>query len=769
MSEQDELLLEFLVETKENLDHLDQELLALETSPTDSGLINSIFRRLHTIKGVCGFLDFHKLESVSHAGETLLDEIRNDRVAVSDSIVSLLLRLCDAIRKITETIEQTKGEGDTEYGPLAQELLAAAKPDEYKNVSASKGKAVELTLDDEFEAFLDSQATHACQDNVDPQIESAAPPAPAVEAVSTENLTTPQVDASESAATKPAVSSETSLRVDVELLDQLMNLAGELVLARNQILQSTKSLQDASFRAVAQRLNLVTSELQEGVMKTRMQPIHSVWNKFPRVVRDLAKSCKKQVRLEMHGKDTELDKTLIEAIKDPLTHIIRNSIDHGIEAPDKRLAAGKSAEGCITMGAFQEGGYVIIEIVDDGAGLNTDKIRERAIERGIISRDRALAAAEPEIHRLIFAPGFSTADVVTNLSGRGVGMDVVKSSVERIGGHVDISSWRGEGSVIRLKIPLTLAIIPALLLSSGGQRFAIPQPAIIELVQLNASERSGSLSWIGSYPFFKLREELLPLVFLSKHLEVVDSVDLESDQSRVVIVLDVDGCRFGLVVDEVYDTEEIVVKPLGRLIGKLPIYAGATILGDGQIALIIDPVVLAREARVDQSEAAADELAKAEVDLDKTGAINGEIGQLLLVQLTPELRAAIPLNSVRRLEEFSLERIERVGQSSVIQYRGSILQLIDVARAINPNYPTSDGGSVVVVGHGDCAVGLRVQSILDVSERISAVRPAKGESGVLSYGVIQDRVVALLDIEFLSQLGGLAPSTKSVASMEASL
>ncbi len=736
MSEQDELLHEFLVETKENLDHLDEELLALETSPTDSGLINSIFRRLHTIKGVCGFLDFHKLEAVSHAGETLLDQIRNGKIPIDDTIVSLLLRLCDAIRTIVKTIEDSSQEGSGDYTTLAAELLAAANSTEHGVAEKNTGDrsssnlnscthnhtepqtnvAKELTLDDEFEAFLDMQI---------------AEPAPAPSAPS------------------KAVVAETSLRVDVGLLDHLMNLAGELVLARNQILQSTKSQGDANFRAVAQRLNLVTSELQEGVMKTRMQPIHTVWNKFPRIVRDLSISCKKRVRLEMHGKDTELDKTLIEAVKDPLTHIIRNSIDHGIELPDARQAAGKDPEGCITMGAYQEGGYVIIEIVDNGAGLNTEKIRSRAIERGIISRERAQMASDPEIHKLIFAPGFSTADTVTNLSGRGVGMDVVKSSVERIGGYVDISSWPGEGSTIRLKIPLTLAIIPALLLSCADQRFAIPQTAITELVQFSASERAGALSWIGKYPFFKLREDLLPLIFLRKHLEVASEVDAQV-YAQVIVVLDVDGCRFGLVVDDVHDTEEIVVKPLGRLIGKLPIYAGATILGDGQIALILDPVILAHEARVEQREAAANQRAiSRQVDSANTNE------QLLIVQLTPEMRAALPLKRVQRLEEFAVEQIERVGESSVIQYRGSILQLVDVVSAIALRATPSNSGSVVVIGHGQSAIGLRVQAIVDVASEVSALRPSNGRRGIHSFGVIQGRVVALLDIDFLLGIGGV--------------
>lgn len=746
MGEQDELLNDFLVESKENLDHLDEELLALEANPSDSELINAIFRRLHTIKGVCGFLDLHKLETVSHAGETLLQAVRSNELQVDDRIITLLLSLCDAIRTIVNSIETTKSEGSQSFEDLAAELLTAAKP---PSVSAP---VKEMTLDEEFEAILAQRERGEDVGTVTPSpiavTSSSVELAPKCEPVASKKASAlePLAESSEPPSAKPATQ-ETSLRVDVELLDHLMNLAGELVLARNQILQSTKSFNDLQFRAITQRLNLVTSELQEGVMKTRMQPINTVWSKFPRVVRDLAITCKKQVRLEMYGKETELDKTLIEAIKDPLTHIVRNSIDHGIELPEKRQAAGKPSEGCISMRAFQEGGYVIVEIVDDGAGLNTEKIRDRALQRGLISRERAQAMSEVEVHRLIFAPGFSTADAVTNLSGRGVGMDVVKSSVEKIGGQVDISSRAGEGSTIRLKIPLTLAIIPALLLSCAGQKFAIPQSAITELVQLSTTEKNGALSWIGDFPFYRLRGDLLPILFLSKQLLVERSA--APNEEQVILVIDVDGCRFGIVVDAVHDTEEIVVKPLGRQLGNLATYAGATILGDGQIALILDPVVLAREAKIDQREA----LAKSDASGSAMTGATRESGQLLIVQIGKDVRAAIPLDCVKRLEEFSLKDIESVGGSPVIQYRGGILPLVDVATCLGLKGTPWSSGHVVVVGSDAMLTGLQVQAIVDVSSELAAVKPVHGKPGLTSYGVIQGKVIALLDIEYLLTTG----------------
>jgi two-component system chemotaxis sensor kinase CheA len=735
MSEQDELLNDFLIESKETLDHLDEELLALENNPEDADLINAIFRRVHTIKGVCGFLDFHKLETVTHAGETLLQALRSNELKVTDRIITLLLTLCDAIRTIVKTVEETRAEGTQSYEQLAADLLAAAQP------STTSSASPEMSLDEEFEAILAQNEAAARA----PESPMAVPPKPAMHAVA--SSPSPAMPEAPDATVSKQGAQETSLRIDVQLLDQLMNLAGELVLARNQILQSTKGFTDINFRAITQRLNLVTTELQEGVMKTRMQPINTVWGKFPRVVRDLSIACKKQVRLEMVGKETELDKTLIEAIKDPLTHIVRNSIDHGIELPEKRVATGKSAEGCITMSASQEGGYVIIEILDDGAGLNTEKIRDRALERGLITRERAQSMSEADIHRLIFAPGFSTADTVTNLSGRGVGMDVVKSSVEKIGGQVDISSRAGEGSAIKMKIPLTLAIIPALLLSCGNQKFAVPQSAIMELVQLQATKKSGALSWIGDYPFYKLREDLLPLLFLSTLLNVENQSN--DQEEKVIVVVDVDGCRFGVVVDAVHDTEEIVVKPLGRLLGSLSTYAGATILGDGQIALILDPIALAREAHIEQREAAA--VAESLKSSEKSAAADS--GQYLVVQVTADIRAAIPLDNVRRLEEFSEGEVERVGGSSVIQYRGSILPLVDVATALGRKKDPWSGGQVIVVGDDDGAVGLQVLGILDVSSSLSAIKPVQGKPGIKSYGVVQGKVITLLDVNYLLSRG----------------
>lgn len=754
MSEQDELLNEFLIESNENLDRLDEELVTLETEPNNRELLNSIFRRIHTIKGVCGFLDLSILESVTHAGENLLQTLRNGEVLVNEQITTLLLNLCDAVRSMLKMIETTGREGTERYEGLVEALVLAAEKKQAPHSSA------EMSLDDEFEAILAQRELDAMPPAESSDCHTGEAHPLVAEVSSTPRVAPPTsyvapslkaqddhgdlevLDASKHAAM------ETTLRVDVDLLDHLMNLAGELVLARNQILQTTKSRTDIAFRNITQRLSLVTSELQEGVMKTRMQQIATVWTKFPRVVRDLARTCHKQVRLEMEGKETELDKTIIEAIKDPLTHIVRNSIDHGIELPDMRELAGKQAEGCISLRAFHEGGYVIIEIADDGAGLNTEKIRARALERGLISSERAQTMSENEIHRLIFAPGFSTAEAVTNISGRGVGMDVVKSNIERIGGQVDITSNWGLGSTIRLKIPLTLAIIPTLLVSSGGQKFAIPQVSITELVQMrtHSAEQNKDLSWLGNTPVYRLRGNLLPLLFLDRQLEVCTSDTQTAVEDKIIVVVKVDNCHFGIVVDSVYDTEEIVVKPLGRQLKNVPVFAGATILGDGQIALIMDIAALGKRSGIYQEAQRAEEKRLA---AEATQTTTKDNLQLLVVQVSEEYRAAIPLEAVNRLEEIPQSELERLGSQMVVQYRGSILPVVDVCKLLKLPEQHGETMQIVVVGTGSTLMGLRVQQIMDVSNEISAVKPVKGHPGLRMIGVINKKVTAVLDVDQL--------------------
>jgi two-component system chemotaxis sensor kinase CheA len=542
-----------------------------------------------------------------------------------------------------------------------------------------------------------------------------------------------------------AAVADTNIRVDVGLLDKLMNLVGELVLARNQILQFNATQNDPNFLSTTQRLNLITTELQEGVMKTRMQPIGNVWNRFPRVVRDLAVTCGKEVRLEMEGTETELDKTIIEAIKDPLTHIVRNSVDHGIEKSEVRIAAGKPAEGTLLLRAFHEGGQVNIEIIDDGAGVNTERVKAKAVERGLVSREQAARMSEREAIHLLFLPGFSTAEKVTNVSGRGVGMDVVKTNIEKIGGMVDLQSQLGVGTTLKIKIPLTLAIIPALIVSSGRDRFAIPQVSLLELVRLDGEQAKKGIEYIHGVPVYRLRGNLLPLVHL--HHELGDERLTGSLQVDVIniVVLQADERQFGLVVDGINDTEEIVVKPLGKVLKNIPVFAGATIMGDGRVALILDVLGIAQRAGVVsevRDRSLADHAAKsAERVSDQQ--------TLLLLAMGNGRRGAIPLSMVARLEEIPLGDLEQADGREVVQYRGQILPIVRLSNVlgVGMSTETADPMQVVVYTEGERSVGLVVDRVLDIVETSLEVHRSTRHDGIVASAVIQQRVTDLLDVQ----------------------
>jgi len=705
----DDVVKEFLVESLENLDRLDRALVELEQDPHDGENLASIFRTIHTLKGTCGFLGFSRLEAISHVGENLLSRMRDGLLVLDAPITTGLLEMVDAIRQILAAVERTGAENDTDYGALVARLNELNRgPVPPAAVAAPEPSAVAVAP---------------------PDTVTVAPP----EAVAA----TPAAAGREDR--RPGVA-DTTLRVDVGQLDKLMNLVGELVLARNQIIQFTATQTDNAFVGATQRLNLVTSELQEGVMKTRMQPIDNVWSKFPRVVRDLATTCGKQVRLEMVGKDTELDKTIIEAIKDPLTHVVRNSVDHGIEPPAVRLARGKPAEGVVHLRAFHEGGQINIEITDDGAGIDPDKVRRKAVDRGLVTAEQAARMSDHDVLRLIFMPGFSTAEAITNVSGRGVGMDVVRTNIERIGGTVDILSTVGAGSTLKIRIPLTLAIIPALMVATGGEVFALPQVNLLELVRLEGEQARTGLERIGNASFYRLRGNLLPLVPLAQELGLTS----QCDPSVVnIVVLKADDRQFGLRVDAINDTEEIVVKPLGKQLKSVQVFAGATIMGDGHVALILDVNRIAQQARV---------FGVGERSVKATAAAASKQGPAdtqtwLLFRGGGADRLAIPLKLVARLEEFATADIERSGGHEVVQYRGEIMPLINLGRFLGgADVAPADPRQVIVFSDKGHSAGLVVEQILDIVSQSISVTRSHARAGVLGSAVIQQRVTDLLDV-----------------------
>lgn len=735
----DEVVAEFLVESHEGLDQLDQDLVTLEDNPTTE-VLASIFRTVHTIKGTCGFLGFGHLESLSHVAENLLSMLREDELQVTAEITTALLATVDAIRAMLVAIEATGADGTDDHGDLIDELTRLQDGDP----PAPPPRLGDLLVERSLVTAADVELAISQQSLGDKR--------PLGEILVDHGVVADdevQEALSAQSARRGAVSDAT-IRVDVALLDNLMNLVGELVLARNQILQLTLDDEHDEFVAPAQRLNLITTELQEGVMRTRMQTIGNVWNRFPRVVRDLATSVGKQVQIEMEGADTELDKTIVEAIKDPLTHLVRNSIDHGIEDPETRRAAGKDPDGRLSLRAFHEGGQVIIEIADDGAGIDSDRIRAKALDRGLITPEQAASMSPREAVNLIFLAGLSTATEVTNVSGRGVGMDVVRTNIERIGGVLDVHTEVGTGTTFRIKIPLTLAIIPALMIGCGDSQFAIPQVSLDELVRIEADRVGEAIEWIHGAPVYRLRDRLLPLVDLAAQLGLRDTSFTGERAAVNLVVLQADGRRFGLVVDDITDTQEIVVKPLGNQVKELDTFAGATIMGDGRVALILDVLGLAQRADV-----VSESREPSTVECGADASVAADHDTVLVIDLGGGHRGAVALSTVARLEQLERSAIEPSSRGPLIQYRDELLPLISLSAAAGfgdglPIERADSGLMNVVVWSGAAGqVGLVVERIIDiVDERIVPTDSGSPNASTV-VAVVDGLVTDVIDVETL--------------------
>ncbi len=735
----DDLLSEFLTEAGESLDVVDVELVRFESDPGDKATLNNIFRLVHTIKGTCGFIGLPRLESLAHAGETLLGKFRDGALPVTPEAVTLVLASIDRIKSLLAHLAETAVEPEGNDRDLIAKLeeaaeggLAPAAPpppviEEPPAAEEGQGKwdadqgrhlrPGEVSLADLEAAFRNADG---------PEV---APPKPALV----------EVDDEKKSGIGPA-----SIRVNVDVLESMMTMVSELVLTRNQLMQMLRTTSDSQFKTPLQRLSGITAELQDCVMKTRMQPIGSAWKKLPRIVRDAGQDLAKKIDLVMEGEATELDRQVLELIRDPLTHMIRNSCDHGVEKPADRAAAGKSESGTIRLHAYHEGGHIIIEVSDDGAGLNTERIRQKAVEKGVIDTTEAMAMTDAQVHRLIFAPGFSTAAKVTNISGRGVGMDVVKTNVELIGGTIDLKSRHGAGTSFIIKIPLTLAIISALIVGVDEHRFALPQLSVLELVR--AGKRfEHRIEIINATRVLRLRDRLLPLVALSDVLGLMVD-DPPRDRGACIVVMQVGETRFGLIVDEVFDTEEIVVKPLAKRLGAMSEYSGATILGDGAVIMILDPngvaKTVASAARnvnrlLDEQAAAA---AATQPQAERTS--------LLLFSAGSEDPRGCPLALVTRLEELDASTFESTARGLVVQYRGRLMPLAAAGGTIR----RSGKQPVLVFSQGDSVIGLAVDQILDIVEERLDIQLTDAAPGVLGTAVLKGRSTEVIDVaHFLSQ------------------
>ncbi len=806
----DDLLRDFLTESTENLQKLDQDLIALEGRPDDLSLVHGIFRTIHTIKGTCGFVGLPRLEMLAHATESVLGAVREGRLAVSPELITVILNSIDTIKEVLETLEATEAEpagddsaliatlnrwfesaskpggaGGTTPTPLevraimqqndeqvarqnAQTAAAAAAPaDAGSSLRGGDRGTLELFDTGEVMAIHPDALKEAVslQPTTPPATDGPTIPSPrlaadvavardnngaAAEASVAASSASPAGNGSNAAANANGGGeargsiADSTLRVNVTILDKLMNLVGELVLARNQLIQLSAAEEDSSYSTPVQHLNRVTTDLQEAVMRTRMQPIGGAWTKLPRLVRDLAQASGKQLALELHGAETELDRQILQAIQDPLTHMVRNSADHGVESPERRRTAGKPEEGTIRLNAYHEGGHVILEVTDDGAGLSLERVRRKAIDRGLVSAEVAATLNDTQIFKFIFEPGFSTAEKITNVSGRGVGMDVVRSNIEKIGGTVELSSREGRGTTVRIKIPLTLAIVSALLVGAESEVFAIPQIGVVELVRVNEEVRH-RIEIVHGARFYRLRDTLLPLVSLAEQLELPNA-SLPDEYN--IIVCQVGETRFGLVVDEVFDTQEIVVKPVGRLVKHLTVYAGCTILGDGRVIMILDPAGIANASSVltgDEQQAAGTSDRDAQEHDDEESVLIYDSGGAAL--------QAVPLSLVARLEEIPAKDIEQADGRTLVQYRGALLPLLVASPDMDVR--ARDPRPVIVFTDNGRSMGLAVDEIRDIVDTRLSVDQGSHRAGVLGVCVINGKATEIIDTNhFLRQAFG---------------
>ena len=802
----DDLIAEFLAETNESIAELDNDIVKLEQNPNDKDLLSGIFRLMHTIKGTCGFLGLGRLEKVAHKAEDVLGRFRDGELDVKPEYITLILESLDVIKTIIKGIEDTGEEPEGDDSKLIEKLEAVY---EGKQIPQDEEKQSDVASDDQ---------EQVPQEKADAQ-EKDEPTNDKLDQAEDDKL---NEVAKKDTAGDSQLATQT-LRVNVDVLEDLMTMVSELVLTRNQLMQIMRTQRESEFSGPLQNLNQVVSELQDGVMKTRMQPIGNAWSKLPRIIRDISMELNKKIDLEMKGQDTELDRQVLEMIKDPLTHMVRNSGDHGIETPQERVAAGKPETGHIKLNAYHEGGHIIIQIKDDGRGLAIDKIKQKVLDNGLATQDELDQMSGHQIQQFIFKAGFSTAEKVTAVSGRGVGMDVVRSNIENIGGSIELNSVEGKGTTFFIKIPLTLAIVSALIVECAKERFAIPQLAVRELVMATENGKS-RIEMIKGTPVFRLRDHLLPLVSLRELLKMRDIIpqlddlkqqeegaekfvkqtdkqtasiqqlkqddgishsdewdndhhndhaqnsqssdDIDQDdapqddavkdnvidltskikaskhsQSEYIVVTQVGSYQFGIIVDQVYDTEEIVVKPVSKILRDIDLFSGNTILGDGSVIMILDPAGIAKTTGdIEGAEGATDN----DDDQNLIDQDGNKKTSLLLFKAGDETPKAVPLALVARLENIKLEEVEYGDNQMLVQYRGRLMPLVPMTDDMNVE--TVKEKPVLVFSSEEHSMGLIVDEILDILEDYIDVQYTSGQAGVLGSAIINEKATDIIDV-----------------------
>ncbi len=712
MENHDEILAEFILEAREIIDRLDVDFVRLEEDPGDQALIGNIFRGLHTLKGSSGFFSLKRLEKLSHAGESLLGKIRAGQAELDFDKSTRLLEMNDILRKIIEGVEASHVEPAGDDQELINVLLGLSQSE---NVSPVERNAA---------AVVDEVPEELIQERF---VEAVEPPEIPFASTSGQEVVVP-------------------VKVNPEVLDKLMNIASEMVLARNRLLPFSQQSSDKLFTSAVRSIDLLTLELQERMMKMRMQPIFHIWDKFPRLVRDVAAECGKKVRLLQEGAETELDRILLDSIRDPLVHLIRNSIDHSIESPEVRLEKGKSELAYLVLRAAHQNGTVIVEVIDDGAGIDYERVRQRAISRGLIGVDKAHALNHKELIDLIFLPGFSTRETVTNLSGRGVGMDVVKNNIENIGGSIEITSIPNEGTHVKLKIPLTLAILPTLFVRCADEIFLIPQNRILELVRFAPNQPNNGVEDFYGTPTFRLRDKLIPLLFLNEQLNLT-SAPLKSNQKLFIAVLNFNGTLFGLVVEEVLNIQDIVIKPLGDLLRDMSNFAGATIMGNGEVALILDVDGIARKSglveRLQANPIRQEERYVAPVV---------EMISVLLFEIPGLNKIALPLDSIDHIIKLDSEKIQQNGNREVVYFNEQLMDLARLEQYVSGGAREAQmhhsRPPVLTCQYRDRLYGLVVKQVTDIIEVPAKLHElSTSQRGLRGCIIYNDQVINVLDLE----------------------
>lgn len=785
---------EFISESDEILQRVQDLLHSIENKGYSKSVVDELYRNLHTLKGTSQLFGFTQMGLLSHSLEASMEPLRQYEAPISKNLVDVFYKAVNLLEDISKSLKHN--ETDLSFKDLVNELIPeiieAAGQQFSANYKLNRDELNPIfhekelnysTVNEKQSTRLGNNSDAIAEINYKSKDDVAKKEASTIKLSMNEikikdnELINQELIVKDNSNANISNNSlhDATIRVQVQLLDQIMNLVGELVLVRNGILQYKNKDESLEYANLAHSIDEVSTKLQFQVMKTRMQPVGTVVNKFQRLVRETATELNKKIDLTLIGSETEIDKTLLEAIKDPLTHIIRNSCDHGIESPEDRIKSGKPENGHILIRSYHEGGQVVIEVSDDGKGMDRAKILAKGIEKGLINQEIAGRLSEREILNLIFAPGFSTAQKITNVSGRGVGMDVVKTNIEKIGGTVVLMSTLGKGTTIKLVIPLTLAILQSLIVKSSEDRFAIPQLRLVELVRFDMSVENdlGKVQMLQGRPMLKLRGDLLPLIGLN---EVLTNATFKpaSDGVLNIVVVNSDGENFGLVVDEIMETSDIVVKPLANFLKNESIFSGATLLGDGTVSLILDVQEIAEKFHIKPSG----DRAKASVldsHLLNQKIVNSDAQDFFIFKINSKSIGAVPLCLVHRLEEFPVNKIEVSGEQKMVRYRNILMPLIDLASELklgSSDLSSSEKVSIFVMEKSNRYYGIIVNEILDVLFIESAIDEAiRDRFGILGNIIYKEQIFTVIDAisivnKFLNKTnqvsGNLISDTKNI-------